>query len=803
MKRIISLLACSFFALVSMAQMSDDAVVQYVKAGVEQGKSQDQLTRELVVKGVTKDQVERLRSQYESEKRADATQAQAAADVERSAPESRDVIKTDMAGVKEINEGGIQVFGRNIFTNSSLTFEPSLNMPTPQNYRLGPGDQLVIEVWGASEANYTQKVSPEGYINIPQVGPLNVNGMTVQAASSLIKGKLSKIYSGMATTNVDLSTNAKVTLGQIRTIQINIMGEVARPGTYAISSFSTAFHALYRAGGVSGLGTLRGIRVIRGGRTISTIDVYDYILTGNSSSDIRLQDGDMILVPPYEQLVEIGGNVKRPMWYEMKKGESLSTLLGYAGGFTSDAYSRAITVERNNGIEKSVATLGEMDFANFQLKDGDRIDVGAILQRYSNRVELKGAVYRPGFYEMGTGISTVRELIDKADGPLDEAFLDHAVLHRENDDKTLEVIAVDLKAILSGSAADIVLHKNDVFYVPSKHDLKEQGTITVSGDVFQPGTFPYAKNTKIEDAIIQAGGLLESASLVRVDVTRRIVDNTLTKKQKEIAKVFSFGIKDGFVIDGEAGFELEPYDQVFVRRSPGYSPQINVTVTGEVEYEGTYTLSVREERLSDVIAKAGGLSDYAYIKGARLERTMTQQEYLMARDMLDIIEVDTLIDGKKTKVNIPAAGLRENYYVAIDLEKALANPHSDADLALREGDVISIPQYMNSVKIRGAVRLQNTVTYDPSKNLKQYLSESGGFGERAKKSGTFIIYPNGHMKELGRRAKASDIQPGSEIVIPAKIKKESTWTVKDTFTAISAALATVTTFATLLVAIKR
>lgn len=799
MKKLLTLLfACCLLPLSAMAQMSDEAVVEYVKEGVNQGKSQQQLTRELVTKGVTKEQAYRLKEQYENQQRGQA-HTQAAVDVERSNPETQDDALTEMAGTKEIHEGSIQVFGRNIFTNSNLTFEPSMNMPTPQNYRLGPGDQLVIEVWGASEANYTQKVSPEGYINIPQIGPLNVNGMTVQAASNLIKGKLSTIYSGMATTNVDLSTNAKVTLGQIRTIQVNIMGEVAKPGTYALSSFSTAFHALYRAGGVSGLGTLRGIRVVRGGKTVSTIDVYDYILRGRSESDIRLQDGDVILVPPYEQLVEIEGNVKRPMWYEMKKGESLSTLLNYAGGFTSDAYGRSLTIERNDGTEKSVATIDEMEFANFILKDGDRVDVGAILQRYTNRVEIKGAVYRPGFYQMGKDISTVRELITKADGPLDDAFLDHAVLHRENDDKTLEVIAVDLKAILNQTSADIVLHKNDVLFVPSKHDLKEQGTITVAGEVFAPGSFPYAKNTKIEDIIIQAGGLLESASLVRVDVTRRIVDNMGTKKQKEIAKIFSFGIKDGFVIEGEAGFILEPYDQVFVRRSPGYSPQINVSISGEVEFEGNYALSVRNERLSDLIKKAGGLSDYAYARGARLERAMTEEEYRQARDLMDVIEAQNVSD--KDSVKITSAGNRRIYSVAIDLEKALANPHSDYDISLQGGDNVIIPQYLNTIKVRGAVRLQNAITYDPNMNLKQIIKEAGGWAGRAKKSGTFIIYPNGHVKELGRKAPAKDIQPGSEIIVPTKHK--SNWNVNTTIATITGTITALATTIAVIFAAKR
>lgn len=797
-KLVLFIIAVFAFTVNAMAQMSDDAVVAYVKNGVQQGKSQQQLTRELLLKGVTKEQVMRLKEQYENQKQKEA-QVVTATDVERSNPETQDNVRTEMAGVKEINEDTIRVFGRNIFTNRNLSFEPSMNMPTPQNYRLGPGDQLVIEVWGASEANITQKVSPEGYINIPQVGPINVNGLTVQAASNLIKGRLSKIYSGMATTNVDLSTNAKVTLGQIRTIQVNIMGEVVNPGTYAISSFSTAFHALYKAGGVSKLGTLRAIRVIRGGRTISVIDVYDYILRGRSASDIRLQDGDMILVPTYEHLVNIEGNVKRPMWYEMKKGESLSTLINYAGGFTSDAYNRSVTVERNDGQEKSIATIGEMGFSEFTLKDGDRIDVGAILQRYSNRVELKGSVYRPGFYEIGKNINTVRELVEKADGPLDEAFLDHAVLHRENDDKTLEVISVDLKGILDQTVPDIALRKNDVLFIPSKHDLKEQGTITIAGDVFTPGTFPYAANTKIEDIIIQAGGLLESASVVRVDVTRRIVDPKSTKKQKEIAQIFTFGVKDGFVIDGEAGFVLQPYDQVFVRRSPGYSPQIDVEIAGEVEFEGKYSLSVRNERLTDVVAKAGGLTEWAYVKGARLERTMSMEEYLTAKDLLDIVEQQNGED--KDSVKIGNKDIRRVYSVAIDMEKALANPHSDYDIALREGDRIYVPQYNNTITVRGSVRKQNTITYDPKKNLSYYIKEAGGFGNKAKKSGTFIVYSNGHIKEVGKNASASLIEPGCEIIVPAK--HASAWNINNTISTVSAAVSTLAVVATLITALNK
>lgn len=769
-KALFLLFSFCLFSLVSYAQMSDEAVVKYVKEGVQQGKSQQQLTRELVVKGVTKEQVERIRDQYQASQAAQTEKKSATDDVQRANPETQDLQTTEMAGEKEVEESGIKVFGRDIFRNQSLTFEPSMNMATPQNYRLGPGDQLVIEVWGASENNFTQKVSPEGYISIPQVGPINVNGLTVQAASEAIRSRLSKIYSGMGTTNVDVSTNAKVTLGQIRTIQINIMGEVAVPGTYAVSSFSTVFHALYKAGGVSQLGSLRNIKVVRGGRTITTIDVYDYIINGRSHSDIRLQEGDVILVSPYEALVQIEGNIKRPMYYEMKSGESLRTLIDYAGGFTSDAYASTITIERNTGREKSVCTVDEMNYVNFKLKDGDQVSIGAILQRYTNRVQLKGAVYRPGFYEIGGGVQTVGELIAKADGILEEAFTNRAILHRENDDKTLEVISVDLKGILAGTVADIPLQKNDVLFIPSIHDLKDQGTVSIYGEVYSPGEFPYAANTKLEDLIIQAGGLKESASTLHVDVARRIINPDTSKKQKEIAETYTFSIKDGFVLEGEAGFVLQPYDQVFVRRSPGYSPLINVGLWGEVEYEGNYTLSIRNERLSDLVKKAGGLSDFAYIKGARLERQMSEEEYLIAKDLLAVVQQQNKYNNDS--IGIDGASIKRIYSVGIDLEKALAEPHSDYDIALREGDRIIVPQYNNTITIRGNVRMPNTVTYDPSQGLKYYIKEAGGYGERAKKGGVFILYPNGHIKELGRRARASKIEPGSQIIVPSKHRSE-------------------------------
>ena len=801
MKKILILMFIALCSVQANAQaMSDKAVIQYAKNGVNQGKSQKQLYQELLLKGVTKDQMLRIKEEYERQQaKTNEVRAEQKADTQRVNPEKRD--DSEKAQNNNMREaapvGNIKVFGRDIFNNSNLTFEPSLNIATPVDYRLGPGDQLVIEVWGASQANITQKVTPDGYITIPDVGPIQVNGLTVQAASNKIRAKLSKIYSGMGTTNVDLSTDVKVSLGQIRTIQVNIMGEVAQPGTYALSSFSTVFHALYKAGGISQLGSLRNIKVVRGGRTVATVDVYDYILHGRSHSDIRLQEGDVILASPYDALVLVKGKIKRPMYYEMKRTESIRTLIDYAGGFTNDAYTSAVTVERNDEKERTICSVDDMNYGVFKVKDGDVVSVGAILDRYNNRIEIKGAVYRPGFYELGKEISTVRDLITKADGLLEDAFTNRAVLHRENLDKTLEIISVNVKGVLDGTEPDITLQRNDVLFIPSKYDLEAKGTVEISGEVYSPGIFPYAENTKLEDLIIMAGGLTESASKVRVDIARRLNDPNSTKKQKEISKMFSFAVKDGFVVEGDPGFILEPYDQVFVRRSPGYTPKVNVSITGEVEFEGSYALNERNERLSDLIARAGGLTGFAYLKGARLERQLKEEEYLQAKELLTMVASNNQISGNDSII-IPAVS--RTYTVAIDLEKIMSNPHSSLDPVLQDGDAVIIPQLMTTVQVTGSVRKPNSVVYNPDMKLKDYISEAGGYAERARKSGTFILYPNGHIKELGRNASAKEIVGGAKIIVPQKGRSQ--WNLGTTLSTVATSVSMLAVIASLINTMK-
>ena len=779
MKKLISLFAFSLLLStgnVWAQSMSDNQVVEYVKTATAAGKSQKQIMTELAARGVTRAQAERIKKRYEEQQASEQTMGAVAKNRQRHSTDvtqevsegDMDLIAAEMGDPTEQSTAVAAklVFGRNIFNSKNLTFAPSQNIATPANYKLGPGDEVIIDIWGANQNTIRQIISPDGYINVDNLGLVYLNGMSVSDADKYLRKELNKIYSGI--TGNDPTSEIKVTLGQIRTIQINVMGEVAVPGTYSLSSLSTIFHALYRAGGVSNLGSLRNISLMRNGKKVANVDIYDFILKGKTMSDVRLQEGDVIIVPPYEMLVDIQGNVKRPMYYEMKNGETVQTLIEYAGNFSGDAYTKNLRVTRQNGQEYQIFTVDNIDYSVFKLMDGDVLNIGAMLDRFANRLEIKGAVYRPGIYQYSGQVNTVKLLVEKAEGIMGDAFLGRAVLHREREDLTKEVIQVDLKNILNGTKPDIALKRNDVLYIPSIHDLQDLGTITVFGEVARPGSFPFAENTTLEDIIIQCGGLKESASSVRVDVSRRIKDSKGTQVSKEIGQMFSFALKDGFVVDGEQGFKLQPYDQVFVRRSPSYQTQVNVSVSGEVLYDGTYALTQKEERLSDLLTKAGGLTPYAYAKGARIIRRINEEERFR---MEKVLEVARQTASGSDSIDINKLDLGNVYFVGIDLEKAMKNPGSDADLVLREGDQLVIPEYNNTVRISGDVMYPNTVSYVKGKKLSYYIEQAGDYGQKAKKKRAFVIYMNGQVKKASKWD--SDlIQPGCEIIVPTKEKNE-------------------------------
>ena len=789
MKKILFSLFLSMMTMSLMAQgMTDNQVLSFIQNETKKGTKQSQIVTKLIQRGVKIDQIRRIRNQYSKQIAEHGVDAAAdgavnyAADRMRANNDgtgSQDVVDAQVNTTSEVAQNatadvanveddiqatsgtsqstGKVIFGHDIFNRGALSFEPSMNLATPQNYVLGPGDQVIVDIYGASQKTLQLTVSPEGDITVPGYGPISVMGMSVAAAQSKIRSTLGSRYS---------SSNIKISVGQTRTILINVMGEVKTPGTYHLSAFSTVFHALYMAGGIKDLGTLRNIKVFRGGRLVTVVDIYEYILNGRLAGNIPLQEGDVIQVGTYDCLVGITGKVKRPMFYEMRKNESVATLVKYAGGFTGDAYKNSVRLTRQVGERYAVFNVGEFDMNSFQVDDGDAVVVDGMLNRYENMVEIKGAVFRAGQYQLGNEVSSVRTLIKAAEGVTEDAFTNRAVLHRLKADRSLEVIPVDVKGILAGTTPDIPLQNEDVLFIGTTTDLRLERTFTIHGEVISPGTYQYADNTSIEDLIIQAGGLTDAASTARVDVSRRMMDPKATSVTKQLTKTFTFKLKDGFVVDGTPGFILEPYDEVYVRRSPGYYSQRNITVSGEVVFDGNQALTSKTMRLTEAIKAAGGVTQEAYVKGARLERRLNDDERARRSFLLKQLSAQT---ESSDSVALNQLDLGDTYTVGIYLDKALENPGSEYDIVLREGDRIIVPEYNGTVKVSGNVMYPNTVVYSPGKNYKYYINQAGGFGNRAKKSKTWVIYQNGTMAKVGHGAK---IEPGCEIVVPTKQKSD-------------------------------
>ena len=819
-------------AVQAQSSMTDTQVAQFVQQQVERGTPQSQIVTKLMQRGVDITQIRRVRRKYQQmsqdgglgradqskatdnrlrtnngkDKEADKARTQREGQ-QREATTSQRIQGTskwkekydenDADFVQMQDELALmtpedslallrrmlnwqkkeqrKVFGRDIFNNKELTFEPEMNIATPQNYRLGPGDAVVIDVYGASQKSLTTTVSPDGDIVVENFGPIAVSGLTVAQANARIRGRLGARYQ---------SSQIKISLGQTRTISINVMGEVKNPGTYTLSAFATVFHALYMAGGTNELGTLRNIKIYRRNRLVSVCDIYDYILNGKMTGNVRLADGDVIIVGPYDCLVNLTGKVKRPMFYEMRKSESVESLLRYAGGFTGDAYTKAVRVNRKTGREYAVFNVEEFDMSSFRMADGDSVSVDSILPRYQNTVEVKGAVFRPGMYQMGNSINSVRTLIQHAEGLTEEAFTNRAVMHRMKADRTLEVVSVDVEGIMSGRVADLPLRENDVLFIPSRQEAMTERTITIHGEVHYPGIYKYADNETLEDFVLQAGGLKETASTVKVDVSRRVGNPRALSTDSIIARSYSFALKDGFVVDGQPGFTLMPFDEVYVRKSPAYSEQKNVSIEGEVVFAGDYTLTRRNARLTDLLKAAGGITDQAYVKGARLERVPTESErvrmeaaFKMQQEQLqqqlmalaassnsgNIQQVAQQANSQLDKYQVP-----NTYPVGIELDKALADPTSDANIVLREGDKLILPQYTATVKINGAVMYPNTIAYQKGKGAKYYINAAGGFSQNARKSNAYVIYMNGMV---GKLSQGAHILPGCEIVVPSKISR--------------------------------
>lgn len=791
-KKLLMMVAALLLSGAALAQsMSDSQVMDFIQQEMKAGTSQSQIVTKLVQRGVKIDQIRRVRSRYEKQLRSrglsgtadaaveevgtrmrssnsesgqdltagrDDSQASQTAEADARFAEIRQNVR-DQRDDKSRELEGMKVFGRDIFNNRLLSFEPNMNIATPQDYVLGPGDQLVIDIYGASQKSYQLTVSPEGAVTVPGYGPVQVGGLTVAAAQNKVRSGLGGRYS---------SSDVKVSVGQTRTILISVMGEVKVPGTYHLSAFASVFHALYMAGGINELGTLRNIKVFRGGRQVTVVDVYEYILHGRLAGNIRLKEGDVVQVGAYDCLVGVTGNVKRPMFYEMRRTESVKTLIGFAGGLTGDAYRKSVRLTRHSGERYGVYNIDEFEQATFRVEDGDAVEVGSMLNRFESVAEVSGAVFRPGQYHIGDGgVTTVRGLIEAADGLTEDAFGAHGVLRRLRADRSYKVISVDVSGILCGSVADIPLESEDELFIPTQAELIAGRTVTIDGEVLMPGEYQWAADMTVEDLVMQAGGLTDAASVAKVDISRRLRDPKATEANSVIAQTFSMALKDGFVIDGTPGFLLEPYDVVQVRRSPGFHTPRQVTVSGEVTFGGSYTLEKKNQRLSDLVKMAGGVTKDAYVEGARLVRRMNDMEKAR-RDMAMLTARQG--QGANDSVSLEKLAVDSVYTVGIRLDEALKRPGGDADLVLREGDELIVPEFEGTVKISGDVMFANTVAYTGGKNFKWYVKQAGGFGQRAKKSKAYVIYPNGTMAMAKR---STEISPGCEIVVPSKPKKEN------------------------------
>lgn len=783
MKKFITfiLLLCISTLTVFAQSMTDTQITEYAKQRHSAGVAQSTIITELLEKGATREQLIRVKQNFEVKNKASNTDAAAPQEIDRTRVSngekpgddfgSLDISdeETDVALNADATKS--RIYGHDIFRSKMLSFEPNMSIAVPESYVLGPGDEVIIDVYGDSQRNDKLKIAPDGTVTTTYGGPINVSGKTLAQAQNAISARLRQYYAG---------STIRVSVGQTRTITVNVMGEVLTPGSYTLSAFASVFHALYQAGGVNDLGTLREIKVCRKGRVVTTVDVYDYILNGRLTGNIMLEDNDVILVDTYQNLIEVRGWVKRPMIYETKSGESLSKVLSYAGGFKGGAYAELVTVERTGSTDSYVYTISEDEYTRFPVTDGDIVTITRSENRFSNMAEIKGAVYRPGRYEIGGNGQSVRSLIEQAGGLKEEALRTRAIILRMRPDRSREAITVDLEGIMAGTVADIPIKNEDELTISSREREISGQQLIIAGEVYSPGTYHYAENMTVEDLITIAGGLKQSASLLNVEVSRRIVDPEGDDDKPQRAEIFNVKIKNGLSIDTQTAFKLQPYDEVFVRKSPAYSEQKSIWIGGEVLFEGRYVLENQDERISDIIKRTGGFTSKACIRDARLKRRMNETELLRRTKLIQKAE------NSADSISLAKLDLNETYYVGIDLNEAITNPGSSADLVLRDGDELIIPQLENTVKINGEVLYPNTVTYIEGKKLSYYINQAGGYTKEAQTKQAYIIYNNGQVS----RANKGTLQPGCEIIVPTKKHKENSKTVATTLS-ITTAIATI------------
>ncbi|MEO8794323.1 MAG: SLBB domain-containing protein [Daejeonella sp.] len=772
---------------VRVDELNDEQIRQFMRQVEATGLGDSQLEQIALARGMRPEEVQKLRERIEKIKKKDgaSNEKKTVVKADQNQKPGREVnyVQDTLAQKKDVEteaekalgELRSKIFGANLFNNKNLTFEPNLRIATPRNYIIGPDDEIAIDITGDNEANYNLKVSPEGTIRIEYAGIVSVSGLSVEQATSKIRSKLAGTYPGIRSGR----TQVTIGIGNIRSIKVTLLGEVVKPGSYTLPSLATVFNALYVSGGPNENGSFREIEVIRGNRVIGKLDVYDFLLKGFQTNNVRLQDNDVIRVPTYRTRVEFAGEVKRPAIFEILPGESLQDAINFAGGFTDLAYKARIKVLQNTNRERKITDVFSEDFSTYKPQSGDKYFVEPILERFANRIVIEGAVFRPGQFELEPGL-TLGNLIRKADGVTEDAFLPRGYITRLRPDNSTELISFDLAKIIAGTVPDIPLKREDIITISSIFDLREEYSVTVNGEVREPGLFDYAQNMSLEDLIILAGGFKEGASAKRIEISRRVKNSNQNSISAATAQVFQVDVDKDLKFKGEK-FILEPFDIVNVRNEAGYEVQRQIKIEGEVKYPGTYTISRKDERVSDIIQRAGGLTALAYTSGASLKRPGV--ENAADKNKIDkkeeekekLAKFQRLQESSKDSVALEKQQeLLRNVYVGINLERILEKPGSKFDLILEEGDILRVPKQLQTVKVNGEVLFPVTTIYSSGSGFQQYISQAGGFSDRSLKRRAYIIYANGSVKSTKKFLFFNNypvVKPGAEIFVPKKEEK--------------------------------
>jgi protein involved in polysaccharide export with SLBB domain len=780
------------FSTIRVDELSDAQIRQFIQQVEAQGLTDAQLEQVALARGMGQTEIAKLRTRVNRLKESNSndsgngTQTGEKGGIASGSGTRELNFKPDSVpdynknASEALNSFKPKIYGADLFKNSGMSFEPNLRMATPANYQLGPDDEVLIDIFGYSEANYKLRISPEGTINIPYVGIVSIGGQTIEQATQRIRSRLATIYPNMRSGN----TKVNISLGNIRSIKVTLLGEVTRPGTYTLPSLATVFNALYSSGGPSENGSFREIEVIRNNRIITKLDIYEFLLRGFQRNNLRLQDQDVIRIPTYRKRVEFAGEVKRPAIYEARDNENLQDVISFAGGFTSKAYTARIKVVQNTPKERRITDVLSESFTSYVPQNGDRYFAEPILERFENRVTISGAVFRPGQYQLESGL-TLGQLIRKAEGVTEDAFLSRGYITRLRPDNSPELISFDLAKILNGTATDIPLRREDEVTISSIFELREEYQVSVEGEVRSPGTINYAENMSLEDLIVLAGGFKEGASAKRIEISRRVKDSEVGAANSRVAEVYQVDVDQNLMIQGPK-FILQPFDIVLVRNAAGYEVQRQVRVEGEVLYPGTYIITRKDERISDIIQRVGGLTDLAYLAGASLIRSDASEKgsgknkiNTEEQDQKKLVRLQRLQETIKDSTDIEQQQvLLRNDYVGIDLERIIAKPKSKLDLILEEGDVLRIPKQLQTVKVSGEVLYPTTSIYNGNKTFRQYISDAGGFSDNSLKKRSYVIYANGAVRSTKRFFLFNNypmVKPGAEVFVPkkAEVKKLS------------------------------